>query len=735
VILDSGAGDLIVNGSVVKAEQNIYITAKNVELTAAYDITVHDSFTEKHGFFFDAFAGRGASGYSAGVSFGWKSDRTEVYDYKSLAQVSALVANGSIIVEATQDVTSQSAQLYAGLDVTVHAGGNLSIESAYDVVNHRETHDTEQIGLTASVGENVSGAVTTIMNAPKDWNAGEGGQVYELITQASTALRTAEAAYGLVMGPLVSANLSLGYSSSHSEADSNGSYAHVGVMQAGRDLEMTSGADLGIQGTQIAAGRFLVAEAAGALTIQSALSHIHQSSESESRNASIGVSAGIGLQGFSVSGSVSAGFQNADSETTAVTNSNALLSAGGTVTIKSGKDTTVAGAKVEGAQVVADVGGDLKVESRQDTIHSESSKRGASLSLGVGLGAAPLQNESGGFNTGMLDQAANGVKGSYENGVGDKQKTGTLGLVYGEGSRDRAWTEQQTSIVGTNGVDLKVGGNTHLKGSVINSPNGEVSLDTKTLTYEELKDYDRSKNVDVNVSLSYSWGGPEPKDGKEPTPQQRAAAGNVFKTTGFKLDGSYEDTNKEGVSRATVGAGGIAVRDQAGQQKLEETGKTGKLAALNRDLAKAQEVTRDDRHYVKFYVSDTSVKAVYDVVKKAVEYVDQLVKENKLLDKEARKVKEFLDHVKNGDVDLDSFEACGPRQNGWLNDLFISTAHAGTRDGCILLIKGYNGLKKLELSPEEYDAAARAIVEGATAESPMRSSLNCENCATGCNRR
>ncbi len=59
---------------------------------------------------------------------------------------------------------------------------------------------------------------------------------------------------------------------------------------------------------------------------------------------------------------------------------------GGAVTLKSGRDTTVAGANVTGSTVSADVGGDLSVESRQDTVTSRSKQTGVNIGLGLGLG-------------------------------------------------------------------------------------------------------------------------------------------------------------------------------------------------------------------------------------------------------------------------------------------------------------------------------------------------------------
>ena len=85
----------------------------------------------------------------------------------------------------------------------------------------------------------------------------------------------------------------------------------------------------------------------------------------------------MGLTGFSLAGNASVGFQTGNSSLHQTTNVMSQLS-GGAVTLKSGRDTTVAGATVTGGTVTADVGGNLSVESRQDTLTSRNSETGIS---------------------------------------------------------------------------------------------------------------------------------------------------------------------------------------------------------------------------------------------------------------------------------------------------------------------------------------------------------------------
>ena len=235
-----------------------------------------------------------------------------------------------------------------------------------------------------------------------------------------------------------------------------------------------------------------------------------------------------------------------------------------------------------------------------------------------------------------------------------QKKDCSLGITY----RDKAWTEEQTAIVATNSIDLTVGGNTHLKGSVINADSGDLRIDTATLTFEDIQDYDRSKNFNVSLSLSYSWGGPEGKDGKPATRAARASAGDVFEKTAFKVEGEYEKSVKEGITRATVGEGEIAIRDQAAQDELEASGKTGKLAALNRDLDKAQEITKEEHSYVKLYISDTSIKTTIKIADKAVEYLDKLLGSGDVLNANAKNVAKLRKRLREEGINLSDVGAC-----------------------------------------------------------------------------
>src|SRR5690606_35322757 len=128
------------------------------------------------------------------------------------------------------------------------------------------------------------------------------------------------------------------------------------------------------------------------------------------------------------------GKANSDS----LTYNNTQVSAGEALALNSGNDTDLIGANARGKQVIADVAGDLNIESVQDTATSKAkqSNTGISISIPIGAGIAG---------------------GSISN---SKQKSNSnYASVY----------EQSGIKAGEDGFDITIAGNTDLKGAVIDS--------------------------------------------------------------------------------------------------------------------------------------------------------------------------------------------------------------------------------------------------------------------------
>jgi filamentous hemagglutinin len=171
-----------------------------------------------------------------------------------------------------------------------------------------------------------------------------------------------------------------------------------------------------------------------------------QTSTNSNSSGSVGVSYSAAGWGFSVSGSKGKG--SSDGSDTSFANTN--IQAGNTATIQSGGDTTLKGAVVAANTVKANVGGNLKIESLQDTstYTSKQSSAGASVSFG------------GGSVTG------GGISANKSNIDSNFASVG-----------------QQSSIkAGDGGFQVAVNNNTDLKGSVIASTQGAVDSGKNTFT-------------------------------------------------------------------------------------------------------------------------------------------------------------------------------------------------------------------------------------------------------------
>ncbi|WP_404406740.1 hemagglutinin repeat-containing protein [Pelagibacterium halotolerans] len=382
------------------------------------------------------------------------------------------------------------------------------------------------------------------------------------------------------------------------------------------------------------------------------------SSSTSTSSAGFGLSAsvGMGLHGPSASIGVNASAQGSSGADQSLSHTNTQIVAGGGVSIVSGNDTTLSGAQVAGETVTADIGGDLTIESLQDTSSSNSSSSGGSIGL-------------------TLDPLSGGVGGS-------------LSLNGSTGNGTSAWVAEQSGIFAGDAVDITVGGNTDLVGGAIVSESDALTLDTGTLTVSDLSDHDTAESVEGGLSLSGGLNQPG--------------------TPGWSVEGSASGHDKEQETRATIGEGEIVIRDTDAQEALEDAGVTETVANINRDPDLAQEITKDEESYIGLYASDTSVAAAGEIANAAITYIDELVAAGGLADEQGARVNAVLSRLE--EIDPDSLALCSTSvaQGFNLFHLFIAPAYA--LDGCEVR---FRDSLSADLSVEEYAAARAAIVAGA----------------------
>jgi len=459
---------------------------------------------------------------------------------------------------ADRDVTITAADLVSGGNLSIKAGRDLSLLSQAQVEHTLTARRQSFVGFKLEVSQNVTSAIDTLKSAGHTFNSGYGGDGYRAIGAISGALKTVDAVSELTH-PSVSASLTVGASNSRSRSERYQETARPTTIRAAGDVSLGAGRDLHLQGPQVDAGGWLALGAGRDVLIESARSRSAASQSSSSQRAGVGVGATVGLSGPSVGPKVEGSASQSRSQEQGETNTNAHLNAGQGISVGSGRDTTIAGARLTAPEIDLKVGRDLTVASRQDTSQgrSRSSSGGGSLTVGK-----------------------------------DSPSSGSLSIGQGRGSSDRAWVGEQTGIVAGDRLSVTVGGHTWIHGAVLDSGTGNLSLDTGSLTVTDVHNHDRGRSFQATVGVS----GSRNPDGSTP------ATGPDGKPVGGTVSGSFASHDKQGLSRGTIGAGTITVRDPSHQSQ--------DLAAINRDPKQAEVVTRDRKAGVDFYGSSSSLKEI-----------------------------------------------------------------------------------------------------------------------------
>ncbi|WP_370446618.1 hemagglutinin repeat-containing protein [Pseudovibrio sp. Ad37] len=656
--------DLTVKASSVVGGGDVTLSGENVFLeTSETESSVFDQKKES-GFFADGVDG------GFGFTVGYRSQKDKVDQNGTTRIVSNVNAGENLTITADNDITSEAALLTAEEDITLDAGNDVKLTSARETQNYEESHKLDEIALTVAIRENVSKNVEALINAPQDATKGKGSGFNKAVTAASAALKAAEAAQALATGPLISNEIGIGVSSKKSRFTSETVSERVGQVNAGQDLIINAGRDIISEGTQMSAESDVTLEAGRDIILEAAETETSSSNKSSERSAGIKGTVGVGLNGVSVGVSASVSGQNGKGHNTSNTKTNALVRAGEDVSITSGEDAILKGARVEGETITADIGGDLNIESLQDTASGKNKTRGGSAGLSINSNSVSVN--------------------------------GSVNLA--DGSSSKAWVREQSGLYGEGKVDVRVENNTDLKGGVINSDSGDLKLDTGTLTFSDVEDHDKSSQTSVSVSASLSMTTEgdnalqetlgdvqdagqdvvdkvdQPTEAELKQREAKVEPGQV--TPGGSVEGSYGSKDKEQITRATVGEGEIIIRDEDKQQELEDNGETENVANLNRDIDAAQEITKDEEEYVGVYMSDTAVRAAIEAGAKVAEVteiiIDKMLEDDKIPEADKPAVEEIKKHLDDPKViaQLQACQASGQTASFSIWDLIIPKAHA-----------------------------------------------------------
>ncbi|WP_186055814.1 hemagglutinin repeat-containing protein [Burkholderia gladioli] len=572
------------DGVTVTSGRDINVTGSNVvgtndvSLSAARDVNIKTSQdTIQSSTYFDKKETGLMSNGGLSVSVGSRSNSDKQQSSSVTNNGSAIGAlNGDLTVSAGNDLHATGSILHAGNDVNL-AGKTVKIDAATDTSNFAEQQQFRQAGVTVGVTNPVVAAVQTGRQMTNAAQSVSGDPRLIALAAATTGLvakNTYDSLKQMGGDPVKAAtrvgiNVSVGASKNDSQMQARSSTAAGSTVSASRNVTIAAAgagkdSNLDVIGSTISAGNNAKLAAEGNVNLQAAENTSSQHSTNSGASASVGVSFTVGdKSGVAFTAGVAGNRGNADGDSSTWTNTH--VSAGNELAIQSGGDTNLKGAVASGKQVVADIGGNLNIESLQDKDHYDSKQQSAGISASV---CAP-----------PLCTGKSSVAGS----VGQTKMNSDYASVI----------EQSGIKAGDGGFQVDVKGNTDLKGGVVASSDKAVQdnlnkLTTSTLTHSDIENhasYDAS-----SIGLSGGYGGTIGKDQKgtatnvNPVPGTTLPKGDgglqVAPPVALSASGDANSTTKSGIS-----GGAITIADGAKQQQL--TGQTAAeaVSSINRDTS------------------------------------------------------------------------------------------------------------------------------------------------------
>ena len=445
-----GGKDISLTGSAAASTKETTLSAgRNISIHAAEETNkeIHKKQVKKSGLI----------GSGLGFTIG-SEKKKDSYDTEETMQAGSTVGSvkGNVTIHAGQTASVSASDIIAGKD-TLITGKSVDIESKDNTYRGKEEHEYKKSGLTVSLGGTVMNAARS-MTAPMK-RAGEvkDSRLKALYAyEAGKNLKQASDTFHSVKDVKKGLALTVGVGSMKSESHSlrTGTEAASSTLAAGGNVSVTADRDITVKGSTIT-GEKVNLKAGRNIYVQAEESTRTARTDEKAKGGAVSVSFGAsGFQGLSASYGKGT---NHETETT-LTHAGSRIKAGDTLAVDSGKDTVITGSLLKGKYVSVHTGGDLSIESLQDS--KTYTQNGKSIGLGIGTNLT---------KAGTVVQAGKG-----------KENTD---------STYRSVTEQAGIYAGSKGYDITVKGNTHLTGAVIDSKaeKEKNKLTTGTLTWEDIE--------------------------------------------------------------------------------------------------------------------------------------------------------------------------------------------------------------------------------------------------------
>ena len=470
----------------------------------------------------------------------------------------SLIHSGSNVGSLKGDTTIIAGNHYTQSGSTVASTeGNVAVVAkqinvlaAQDQYSTDYVHTMKQSGVTVSVNSSKGGSVKKAKDAIGRINKSKYDRVNALAV-FNAGMDTYKAASDIISNPKkpkdVNVGITFGQQKSRLENHTEDKVASASRINAGGTVNLlATGAgkdsNINIIGSDVAGNKGTHLQADNQINLRAAEQSHNESSSNKSSGWNAGVSASLGSSGTSlgITGGVNLGKGGGEGQGTSNRNSHVGSNSSNT-SLSSGGATNIIGAQVIGKGVSIDAA-ELNIASLQDKAEYQSKQQNVSGQINVDSKFIP---------TGSAGYSDNKIKADYA-----------------------SVTEQSGIIAGNNGYQIKVKGNTDLKGAIITSASaaeaeGKNSLITGSLTSSDIKNYSdysgSSNGIDVSGSLNLN----SPK-----------------KLTGSYSSGEGHDSGHDSsTTHSGINTKNIVITDEAAQQQNSDKTSAEAIAAIHTDTS------------------------------------------------------------------------------------------------------------------------------------------------------
>ena len=445
VAIQAGNNVSLTGTNIISDKGTSLIAGGDIDILAAQNTSSESTYsqTKKSGL----FGSDGGMGFTIGKQ---QTDETNAQTALTHTASNIAAIDGNVIINAGGSYQQTGSNLIAGMGAdsdkdndstergnTIVRAKQINIDSVKDVYTNQSEQKFKQSGLTVSVSNSLidsAKAIDSLVDAGGNTDSmrmkGMAAVAGALKTR-SLAKEATSAAKGLVGGVNVDSLKGLGNTriqatiGSQKSQSNSSSYTEInqGSNITTNNLALIAtgagtNSNINVNGSNLNVTNNALFQADNDFNVSGVAQNSNTRNTNSSSSAAIGgyASTGSGV-GITASASKGKGFANSDS----VTYANSNIKVGNTTTLDIGNDVNIRGGVINTGKVQGSVGGDVNIESLQDTYTYDSKQKNMGFTLDVDLvnsGAGSSLSVNGGKTDINADYKAVGQQSGIFTGDG-----------------------------------------------------------------------------------------------------------------------------------------------------------------------------------------------------------------------------------------------------------------------------------------------------------------------------